>query len=560
MSFSNLKISTRLAWGFGLVALAFVGMAWYALRSNDRLGDEWEEYTAHAAAGLSLTSEMNQSYSDAVQLLNDYIVRGKDYDQRFLQSMDSFDKLIAKYRERGLNLEETAYLNRLTVAVANYRTAVKQVQELKATGIIDPIYLDEKMQGAELPAYEPLRHLRQMNRDAASKKGELISRLVQSTQFWLRVVTIPMVLFMLVFGILFSRAITAPLRRAVTIAKQVAAGDLTGSIDIHKHDEVGQLLAALNEMREGLKRIVGDVRIGTDAMAEASREIVSGNTDLSQRTEEQASSLEQTASSMEQLTTTVKQNADNAKLANQLAASASVVATKGGNVVGRVVTTMGSINDSSKKIVDIISVIDGIAFQTNILALNAAVEAARAGEQGRGFAVVAGEVRNLAQRSAAAAKEIKALIGDSVDKVASGSKLVDEAGKTMQDIVVSIQQVTEIMAEIAAASQEQRVGIEQVNQAILQMDKVTQQNAALVEESAAAAESLQDQAGLLAESVRVFKLDSAVAPVAARVPRARPDQVAADPNPPRALADRGRRLALNAAQAGRDQGGDWKEF
>ena len=266
-------------------------------------------------------------------------------------------------------------------------------------------------------------------------------------------------------------------------------------------------MQALQEMNHSLVGMVGQVRSGTDTIATASSQIAAGNMDLSSRTEQQASSLEETAASMEELTTTVKQNADNARQANQLAAAASAVAVKGGAVVSQVVDTMASINDSSKKIVDIISVIDGIAFQTNILALNAAVEAARAGEQGRGFAVVATEVRNLAQRSAAAAKEIKTLIGDSVDKVAAGSKLVGEAGNTMDEVVASVRRVTDIMGEITAASVEQSAGIEQVNQAIAQMDEVTQQNAALVEEAAAAAHSLQDQAGSLAQVVGVFRLD-----------------------------------------------------
>jgi methyl-accepting chemotaxis protein len=260
-------------------------------------------------------------------------------------------------------------------------------------------------------------------------------------------------------------------------------------------------------MNDSLGRIVGEVRSGTDTIATASSQIAAGNLDLSSRTEQQASSLEETASSMEALTSTVKQNADNARQANQLAGSASEIALKGGVVVAQVVATMDSINASSKKIVDIIGVIDGIAFQTNILALNAAVEAARAGEQGRGFAVVASEVRNLAQRSAAAAKEIKGLIGDSVEKVDAGAKLVDQAGTTMGEIVESVKRVTDIMGEITAASQEQTSGIEQINQAISQMDQVTQQNASLVEEAAAAAESLQDQAGNLARVVSVFKLD-----------------------------------------------------
>lgn len=312
-----------------------------------------------------------------------------------------------------------------------------------------------------------------------------------------------------VFSWSITRSITAPLNFAVSVTNRVAAGDLTSHIDSNEKDEIGQLLTALKEMNASLARTVGQVRIGTDMIAVASSEIATGNADLSSRTESQASSLEETASSMEQLTDTVRQNADNARQANQLAVSASGVALKGGGVVSQVVETMGSIKASSNKIVDIIGVIDGIAFQTNILALNAAVEAARAGEQGRGFAVVASEVRNLAQRSAAAAKEIKSLIGDSVEKVDVGSRLVDDAGKTMDEIVSSVKRVADIMREITAASQEQSAGIEEVNQAIGQMDEMTQQNAALVEQAAAAAESLQDQAVTLTQAVSIFKLDIA---------------------------------------------------
>ncbi|MDE2431020.1 MAG: HAMP domain-containing protein, partial [Burkholderiales bacterium] len=309
---------------------------------------------------------------------------------------------------------------------------------------------------------------------------------------------------------LATRNITKPLAEAVDVARTVAGGDLTYRFDITTKDETGQLLMALREMNHSLVNIVGQVRVGTETISTASKQIASGNQDLSSRTEEQASSLEETASSMEELTSTVKQNADNARQANQLAATASDVAIKGGTVVAQVVDTMGSINESAKKIVDIISVIDGIAFQTNILALNAAVEAARAGEQGRGFAVVATEVRNLAQRSADAAKEIKTLIGDSVNQVEAGSKLVDQAGATMHEIVESVQRVTDIMSEISAASQEQTSGIEQINIAISQMDEVTQQNASLVEEAAAAAESMQDQSRILAHAVSVFKVDAAL--------------------------------------------------
>ena len=298
----------------------------------------------------------------------------------------------------------------------------------------------------------------------------------------------------------------AGLNEVARVLSAIARGDLREKIVNEYEGTFGQLKDDSNLMVEQLKKIVGEIRGATEAINTAAREIASGNGDLSSRTEEQASSLEETASSMEELTATVKQNAENARQANQLAIGASDVALKGGSVVSQVVETMSSINESSKKIVDIIGVIDGIAFQTNILALNAAVEAARAGEQGRGFAVVASEVRSLAQRSAAAAKEIKGLIDDSVEKVESGSKLVDAAGKTMEEIVGAVKRVTDIMAEITAASAEQSSGIEQVNQAIVQMDQTTQQNAALVEQAAAAAESMEEQAQSLARSVAVFKV------------------------------------------------------
>jgi len=310
-------------------------------------------------------------------------------------------------------------------------------------------------------------------------------------------------------GLMLTRKLVTSLKEAVKIAQTVAAGDLTYNIVVTSKDETGQLLQALKEMNDSLVLIVGQVRTGTDTIATASGQIASGNLDLSSRTEQQASSLEETASSMEELTSTVKQNAANAKQANDLAESASGVALKGGAVVSQVIDTMGSIDASAKKIVDIIGVIDGIAFQTNILALNAAVEAARAGEQGRGFAVVASEVRNLAQRSAAAAKEIKTLISNSVEQVDAGSKLVNQAGATMDEVVASVKRVTDIISEITIAGREQTSGIEQINQAITQMDTVTQQNAALVEEAAAAASSLQDQAGALAHVVSAFKINLA---------------------------------------------------
>ncbi len=306
------------------------------------------------------------------------------------------------------------------------------------------------------------------------------------------------------FGLFLDRTVFRPMDQAVRVAQAIASGGIA-KFEVRPEDEMRHLLRALNQMSANFSAIVLDVDTNVSHVMTASTQIAAGNQDLSSRTEEQASSLEQTAASMEELTSTVKQNADNARQANQLALSASEVAVKGGDVVGQVVDTMASINASSRKIVDIIGVIDGIAFQTNILALNAAVEAARAGEQGRGFAVVASEVRSLAQRSGAAAKEIKGLIDDSVGKVDRGSALVGEAGKTMEEIVGSVRRVTDIIGEITAASQEQSTGIEQVNQAIAQMDQVTQQNAALVEEAAAAAQSMQEQAESLVASVSVFR-------------------------------------------------------
>jgi len=313
-------------------------------------------------------------------------------------------------------------------------------------------------------------------------------------------------------GAIFSRTITRPIGRAVEAARAVADGDLGFEIDSSGTDETGHLLAAMSDMQSSLRRVVGAVRENSDSVATASAQIAQGNLDLSQRTEEQASALQQTASSMEQLASAVKHNADNARQANDLARTASTVAVRGGAVVSQVVDTMKGINDSSKRIGDIISVIDGIAFQTNILALNAAVEAARAGEQGRGFAVVASEVRSLAGRSADAAKEIHGLITDSVGRVECGAALVDQAGATMSEVVGSIKRVTDIMGEISAATAEQSAGMHQVGQAVSQMDQTTQQNAALVEQSAAAAESLKHQAAQLAQAVAVFRMASSSLP------------------------------------------------
>ncbi len=415
----------------------------------------------------------------------------------------------------------------------------------------------ELLHGKMTPLYEkvrePMNALINLQLDEAKKEYE------QSQSFFskFKVFSISAILFALVFGAMFGiwliGSITKPLNYAVDIAQHIADGDLTQHIHSYSNDETGKLLDALKNMNEHLIQTVGEVRIGTDTIATASSQIAAGNLDLSSRTEEQASSLEETASAMEELTSTVKQNADNAGQANQLVVAASDYAVKGQVVVGQVVDTMGSIKESSRKIVDIIGVIDGIAFQTNILALNAAVEAARAGEQGRGFAVVATEVRNLAQRSASAAKEIKTLIDDSVEKVDAGGKLVDSAGATMIQIVTSVKQVADIMSEIAAASHEQSDGIEQVNQAVMQMDETTQQNAALVEQAAAAAASMQNQAANLAETVSVFKLnrDTSFTSKAQASPKVSPAT-----KKPSALAVK-KAPALKSAAASKD---DWEEF
>lgn len=380
---------------------------------------------------------------------------------------------------------------------------------------------------------------------------------------------------------LLTRGIVRPLGQAVGLAQQVASGDLTARIEARSRDETGDLLRALHEMSLRLQSTVAQAKSGAEAISIAAREIASGNMDLSSRTEQQAASLEETASSMEELASTVTHNADNARQANRLAAEATQVARHGGEVVARVVDTMGAIDASSRKIVDIIGVIDGIAFQTNILALNAAVEAARAGEQGRGFAVVASEVRSLAQRSATAAREIKTLIGDSSARVGEGSRLVDEAGSTMEGVVQSVQRLADLMGEITAASDEQSAGINQVNQAVVQMDQVTQQNAALVEQAAAAAESMQEQAARLAQLVQVFKVDaqaSASPGAASAAPVTRPTGPTLPPARPAATGQRATPAAKSIAlppaanhvagqpssAAARERravaNGDWEEF
>ncbi|MFC0135456.1 hypothetical protein CR105_14875 [Massilia eurypsychrophila] len=521
----NLNIGVRLALGFAIVLLLLVAISATALWRmqsasavtehlveqkvrNERLITEWAQIihvnaARTTAAWLAVDAVDQKAVEDMM----------KASSARATVVQDTLVKLLQEPVAKGL------LANVLTTRAA-FTAARASVFKGKAAADLEgarAIY-DKDMVTTRTAYLDALEKLSLSQRALLDQTGNEIAAQYANGRNMTIALGAAAILIGAIFAYLITRSITGPIREAVRVAETVSAGDLTSDIVVNSTDETGQLMAALKAMNDSLVGIVGQVRSGTDTIGTASAEIASGNLDLSSRTEEQASSLEETASSMEELTSTVKFNADNARQANQLAITASQVATQGGAVVSEVVATMGSINDSSRKIVDIISVIDGIAFQTNILALNAAVEAARAGEQGRGFAVVASEVRNLAQRSAAAAKEIKALIGDSVAKVDTGSRLVDEAGKTMAEVVASIARVTSIMNDITTASDEQRDGIEQVNMAITQMDSVTQQNAALVEEAAAAAASMQEQAARLSEVVGVFKLNQ-LAPPRAAAPR-----------------------------------------
>ena len=513
MKIANLKLSQRLAIGFGVVITSLITITLLCTTQVGKLNDSIDlivkdRYPKTVMANL-IQIEVNKTALAMrnMMLLNDPVQIRKQFSiiEKSNQIInENFDKL-----EKIANTQEDKHLVKEVLEVrARYLPARDAVLKLFNEGSQDKAraYLLTQFAGPQIDYYIALDKMFAFHGELMDKAGAAAGAESRSALIFIAVLALLAIALAILVGFWVSRSITMPLIKAVGIAKRVADGDLTANVLVKTKDEIGQLMQALKAMNEGLMRIVGEVRIGTDTIATASGRIASGNADLSARTDSQASSLEQTASSMEQLTTTVRQNAENARQANQLVISASDLAVKGGTVVGNVVDTMGSIKDSSRKIVDIIGVIDGIAFQTNILALNAAVEAARAGEQGRGFAVVATEVRNLAQRSAAAAKEIKTLIGDSVVKVDAGSKLVDEAGLTMDQIVTSVKRVADIMREISAASLEQSDGIEEINLAIGHMDEMTQQNAALVEQAAAATESMQVQAVKLTQVVSIFKL------------------------------------------------------
>ncbi|MCC2970669.1 methyl-accepting chemotaxis protein [Massilia sp. IC2-476] len=527
-TFNNLSIGLRLAAGFALTiatSLLIAGTGMWRLHQVDTAAQ------ATLAAPLAKERLIAEWYTQifAAVRRTAAIVKSSDPSLTAYFKEDSAataklsSDLIKQIEPLLVGDKEIALFQRIQDQRKQYSTARDNAVKAKAEGnpeLADKI-LDEAFTPAAKAYQESVRELVAMQRTNIAATAADIDGIARRGQMVIGGMTVFAVLLGVLSSWLLTRGITRPIRTAVQVAETVAAGDLTQRIDADSRDETGALLRALGHMNASLAKIVSEVRSGTDTIGTASGEISAGSLDLSSRTEQQAASLEETAAAMDHLTGTVRQNADNARQANQLAITASNVAVDAGSVVGQVVTTMGSINESSRKIVDIIGVIDGIAFQTNILALNAAVEAARAGEQGRGFAVVASEVRTLAQRSAAAAKEIKLLIGDSVEKVEAGTRLVDRTGETMEQVVTSIQRVTDIMAEIASASQEQIHGIEQVNGAIGQMDESTQQNAALVEESAAAAGALQEQAQRLAGLVGVFKLDAQMAaPAAARAARA----------------------------------------
>ncbi|MFM2087273.1 MAG: hypothetical protein RLZZ237_2142 [Pseudomonadota bacterium] len=559
MSLNHYKIGTRLGIGFTVVLGLLIAVLLVGLYSMAQLSGRTHDIVTDKNVKTALANTMSDNVRNITLAITSLVVAPTEAlvqaeQTKISEARQHYGAAKEKLLKKVATEKEAALMSELDAALKAGAPLNNKVIELRKAGQTEEAAGVLTQQAApalkrvldtldKLAAYEA----EQVAQAAAD--AEVLSSSARTYMISLGTVALLLGAFV---AWTITRSITQPINAAVAVAETVASGDLSSNIVINASDETGRLLQALKTMNDSLLGVVARVHQGTDAIATASGEIAAGNYDLSSRTEEQASSLEETASSMEELTSTVKQNADNARQANQLARSASEVAVRGGHIVSQVVDTMGSINASSRKIVDIIGVIDGIAFQTNILALNAAVEAARAGEQGRGFAVVATEVRNLAHRSASAAKEIKELIAASVSNVDTGSRLVNEAGQTMGDIVDSIVRVTDIMGEITSATHEQTVGIEQINMAIAQMDEVTQQNAALVEEAAAASHSMQEQAAELAQVVGFFKTGNAVTTRKAKTERnSAAPAIKATPAPAR--------KAVAATQA-RTNNSEWEEF
>jgi methyl-accepting chemotaxis protein len=535
MKLANLKIAQRLALGFGALCVLLIVIQAFGITMLGKINDGTADLVSRRVPNIIATNAVLSEVNDIAIALRNMILSNDPADrQKQLDEVASSRKLgqenLDKLRKSVASPAGQALVERMMAANERYLKGQEELITRIDAGDEAEMrrHLKEVLRPALAELKQAVNALLAMQISVAEKTALDAQDAFESTRTMMIVLAAASLALAALIAWWNTRSITRPMARALEVANTVAAGDLTSRIEVTSSDETGQLLQALKTMNENLVRTVVTVRSGTETIATASGEVAAGSLDLSARTEQQAGSLEETASSMEELTSTVKQNADNARQANVLAEAASKVAERGGRVIGDVVGTMDQINSSAGKIADIIGVIDGIAFQTNILALNAAVEAARAGEQGRGFAVVASEVRNLAQRSAAAAKEIKGLIGDSTEAVQAGGKLVGEAGATMQEIVESVRRVTDIMSEISAASIEQTAGIEQINEAITQMDQVTQQNAALVEQAAAASASMQEQAANLTRAVSVFTVEGAAAAVAIPAP-VQPAAVAAAP-------------------------------
>ncbi len=513
MRISDMKIGARLTLGFGAVMVLLLAIAILGNLQLGRLADGIglivkDRYPKTVMAN-TVQIQVNKIALDIRDiLLTSDPERIKALAADATAADRKMNEYLARLQQVARTEEDRRYVQAAIAARQAYVPARDQLMALAMAGRTDEAraFLPQQFMSVQIKYFIALDAMFDYQGGLMDAAGEAATRDSASARLLINSLAVVALLLAAAVAWLVSRSISRPLGHAVGVARRVAEGDLSTQVEVTSRDETGELMAALKLMNENLRNIVGRVHQGSNTIHHAAGEIASGNLDLSARTEQQAGSLEETASAMEELTITVRQNADNARQATQLASTASAIAVQGGSVVHQVVDTMADINASSRQIVDIIAVIDGIAFQTNILALNAAVEAARAGEQGRGFAVVASEVRSLAQRSASAAREIKTLIQDSVGKIENGSTLVQQAGSTMEDVVASVQRVNIIIAEISRASQEQSTGLEEINRAITQMDESTQQNAALVEQAAAAAQAMRDQAVQLQDVVGVFKL------------------------------------------------------